>query len=72
MQSGSRGSVAQNTIIIQGWSTPNGFCTPPRFCNGPGASAVPMLTQKIITPESQASARHPLEGSLPLGNSRNT
>ena len=31
-----------------------------------------MLTSKIITPESQASARHRLDGSLPLGNSRNT
>ena len=64
--------MAQNTAIIQGWSIPNGFCTPPRFCSGPGASAAPMLTQKIITPESHANARHRLEGSLPLGNSRNT
>jgi hypothetical protein len=33
-------------------------------------SATPTLSNKIITPESQARGRHLLEGSLPSGNSK--
>jgi hypothetical protein len=37
-----------------------------------GESITPTLTDTITTPESHASGRHLLEGSLPSGKRRNT
>src|SRR5918995_7427599 len=73
MHRGNRGRTRYAVVSIQGYpSNLNGFCTPPRFCNGPGVSPTRMLTSKITTPESQARGRHLLDGSLPSGNSKNT
>src|SRR3712207_2169362 len=73
MHKGSSGRSAYDPLASQSApSNAKGLRTPARFVSVPGASAPATLSSKIADPESHASGRHLLEGSLPSGNSSST